>query len=80
MKESLRKASQKSKLTARGREKNAKPLFLEGASSSPRASLAFSVLAVVRTFREMFGDLCRRFAFGRTSKQVHGSVRYSSRS
>jgi hypothetical protein len=80
MKESPTKASQESQSTARGKEKAAKRLFSEGFSSSPRALLAFSALAVVRTLREMLGDLHRRFALGGKSKQMHGCVRYSSRS
>jgi hypothetical protein len=80
MKESLRKASQESKLTARGKERAAKRLLAAHGSSSPRASLAFSALAVVRTLREMVGDLRRRLALGGTRKRIYGTVRCSSRS
>jgi hypothetical protein len=80
MKESLTKASQESQSTARGQEKAAKRLFSEGFSSSPRALLAFSALAAVRTLIEALDDLYRRFALGGKSKKIYGGVRYSSRS
>ena len=75
MKESLRKASQESKLTARSEGRAAKRLLAEHESSSPRTSLAFSALAVVRTLRAMVGDLYRRFALGGKSKKICGVVR-----
>jgi hypothetical protein len=80
MKQSLTESSQEPKLTARVEEGTAKRLMSECTYSSPRASLAFSALAVVRTLREMAGDLYRRFARGGTSEKIYGSVRYSPRS
>jgi hypothetical protein len=69
MKEFLGKASQESELTARGEGKAAKRSLVERESSSPRASSAFSALAVVRTLREMLGDLYRRLAFSGKRKK-----------
>ena len=75
MKESIRKASQESEITARGKESAAKHLLAEPGSNSPRASLAFSALTVVRTLREMLGNLYTRFRLGGKSKETCGSVR-----
>ena len=80
MNESLRTASQESKLTARSEERAAKRLLSERASSSPRASLAFPALAVVRKLIEILGELYRWSAVGGIGKKINGSVRYSSRS
>ena len=75
MKDSIRKASQESEITARGKESAAKHLLAEPGSNSPRASLAFSALTVVRTLREMLGNLYTRFRLGGKSKEICGSVR-----
>jgi hypothetical protein len=71
MNESIGKTSQESKLKARGEETTAKALLSEWASSSPRASLAFSALTVVRKPREMLGDLHMRSASGGTSRTIN---------
>lgn len=75
---SLRKANLESSLTARGKERDANFLFSDGASSSPRASLAFAALGLARTIGEMLGDLYGRFALGWKSKT--NIRRYPSRS
>ena len=53
MKPSLTKVSQAPNLTARDGERAARRFLSECASSSPRASLAFSALSVVQALRDL---------------------------
>ena len=56
MKPSVTTVGQAPNLRARGEQRAARRLWLERATSSPRASLAFSALAVVQAVRELLGS------------------------